>query len=124
MKQKTLTQKQLNSIVLLENLNKFYTPFEMEKQREFINREIESSVNTEDVFAEFTQTKLDVYQVGEDQKNVLYEWIKSGKVNLIHFIIAWHDHKFEIDEKKITDEDYRMFIQYMKIIRHNMYKLT
>jgi hypothetical protein len=81
-------------------------------------------VNTEDVFAEFTQTKLDVYQVGEDQKNVLYEWIKSGKVNLIHFIIAWHDHKFEIDEKKITDEDYRMFVQYMKIIRHNMYKLT
>lgn len=124
MKQKTLTQKQLNSIVLLEKLNKFYTPFEMEKQREFINSEIESSVNTEDVFAEFTQTKLDVYQVGEDQKNVLYEWIKSGKVNLIHFIIAWHDHKFEIDEKKITDEDYRMFVQYMKIIRHNMYKLT
>jgi hypothetical protein len=24
----------------------------------------------------------------------------------------------------ITDEDYRRFIQYMKVIRHNMYKVT
>jgi hypothetical protein len=76
------------------------------------------------VFADFTQTKLDVYQVGEDQKNILYEYIKSGKVNLIQFVIAWNNKKFEIDEKKITDEDYFRFIQYMKIVRHNMYKVT
>ena len=89
-----------------------------------INKKIENSVDTEDAFADFTQTKLDVYKVGEDQKNTLYEMIKSGEVNLIHFVIAWHNHKFEIDEKKITDEDYRRFIQYMKVVRHNMYKVT
>ena len=48
----------------------------------------------------------------------------SKGVNLIHFVIAWHNHKFEIDEKKITDEDYHRFIQYMKVVRHNMYKVT
>ena len=30
----------------------------------------------------------------------------------------------EVDEDKITDKDYYNFIQYMKIIRQNMYKLT
>ena len=96
----------------------------MTKQIEYINKKIENSVDTDDVFADFTQTKLDVYKVGEDQKNTLYEMIKSGEVNLIHFAIAWHNHKFEINEKLITDEDYRRFIQYMKVVRHNMYKVT
>ena len=121
---KLLTQKSLNSIDKLKELNKFYTQFEMEKQIAYINKKIENSVDTGDVFADFTQTKLDVYKVGEDQKNTLYEMIKSGDVNLIHFVIAWHNHKFEIDEKKITDEDYKNFIQYMKVVRHNMYKVT
>ena len=119
---KLLTQKTMNSIDKLQELNKFYTPFEMKKQMEYINKKIEDSVDTDDVFADFTQTKLDIYSVGEDQKNTLYEMIKSGEVNLIHFVIAWHDHKFEVDEKKITDKDYKNFIQYMKIIRQNMYK--
>jgi hypothetical protein len=96
----------------------------MAKQQEYIDCETKKSVDTDDVFAEFTQTKLDVYQVGEDQKNVLYDWIKSGKVNLINFIIAWKSHKFEIDEKKINDEDYLKFIKCMKIIRQQMYKET
>lgn len=121
-KNKFITIKTINSIDKLKEFNKFYTEFEMRKQIEFINSKIETSVDADDVFADFTQTKLDVYKVGEDQKNILYDWIKSGEVNLIHFIIGWHNHKFEIDEKKITDEEYHNFIQYMKVIRHNMYK--
>jgi hypothetical protein len=89
-----------------------------------LKKKVENSVDADDVFADFTQTKLDVYKVGEDQKNILYEMIKSGEINLIHFVIAWHNHRFEIDEKKIDDDDYRKFIQYMKVIRHNMYKVT
>jgi hypothetical protein len=123
-KNKFITQKEMQHIDYLEKLNKFYTIFETQKQMEFLNKEMENSVDQDDVFADFTQTKLDVYQVGEDQKNILYEYIKSGKVNLIQFVIAWHNKKFEIDEKKITDEDYFRFIQYMKIVRHNMYKVT
>jgi hypothetical protein len=119
-----LTQKSLNSIDKLKELNKFYTQFEMQKQIELLKKKVENSVDADDVFADFTQTKLDVYKVGEDQKNILYEMIKSGEINLIHFVIAWHNHKFEIDEKKIDDDDYRKFIQYMKVIRHNMYKVT
>lgn len=123
-KNKLLTQKSLNSIDKLKELNKFYTQFEMQKQIELLKKKVENSVDADDVFADFTQTKLDVYKVGEDQKNILYEMIKSGEINLIHFVIAWHNHKFEIDEKKIDDDDYRKFIQYMKVIRHNMYKVT
>lgn len=119
---KLLTQKKLNDIHYLQELNRFYTPHEMQKQREHIVSKIEGSVDASDVFAEFTNKKLDVYSVDESQKNALYGMVKSGEINFIHFILAWHTHKFEVDESKITDKEYHDFIQYMKIVRQNMYK--
>lgn len=117
---KMVTIKTLNTIEKLKELNKFYSVFEIKNQIQELNNLMVNEVS-DDPFADFTQTKTNVYKVSNDQKNLLYEYVKSGKVNILCFVISWHNNLFNIDETKITDKDYKHFIQYVKVIRHNMY---
>jgi hypothetical protein len=119
-KNKTTTIKELNTIDKVKEFAKFYTVNETKKHFEYIKKLEEKLSNPDNVFDNFNENKNSVYQVNEQQKNMLYELVKEGKVNFFCFIFAWMKGKFEIDESKITDEDYKLFIQCMNIVRQNI----
>lgn len=117
---KTTTIKNITTIANVKEFSKFYTINETKKQFEYIKEIEEKLTNPDIVFDNFNENKNSVYQVNEQQKNMLYELVKEGKVNFFCFIHAWMKGKFEIDESKITDEDYKLFIQCMSIVRQNI----
>ena len=119
---KHLTNYEYNNIDRIKILIKFYTILETKKHFEYIKKLEENTIDVEDTFFEFTKNKIDVYKVNEEQKNMLYDLVREGKVNFFCFIYAWMKGKFDIDESKITDPDYKKFIQCMSIVRHNITK--
>jgi len=98
----------------------FTLSLKQKKHFEYIKELEEKLSNPDNVFDNFNENKNSVYQVNEQQKNMLYELVKEGKVNFFCFVFAWMKGKFEIDESKITDEDYKLFIQCMNIVRQNI----
>lgn len=117
---KTTTIKTINTIAKVKEFAKFYTINETKKQFEYIKEIEEKLTNPDNVFDNFNENKNSVYQVNQQQKNMLYELVKEGKINFFCFIFAWMKGKFEIDESKIIDEDYKLFIQCMSIVRQNI----
>ena len=119
-KNKTTTIKVITTIDNVKEFAKFYTVIETKKHFEYIKELEEKLSNPDNVFDNFNENKNSVYQVNEQQKNMLYELVREGKVNFFCFVFAWMKGKFEIDESKITDEDYKLFIQCMSIVRQNI----
>lgn len=119
---KPLTVFEYNNIDKIKKIIKFYTILETKKHFEYIKKLEENEIDVEDTFFEFTKNKIDVYKVNNQQENMLYDLVRAGKVNFYCFIYAWMKGKFEIDESKITDPDYKKFIQCMSIVRHNITK--
>lgn len=118
---KLMKEKDATDINKVQNFIKFYTvKATTEQAKDVINTIIAST--GDDPFMEFSDSKVDLYKVDEEQKNKLYDLIKNGEVNFYFFIDAWNRNKFTINEKKIADPDYKHFIQLMQIVRQNIKK--
>lgn len=122
LKFKQLTNSEFNSIDKIKEFARFYTIKETKAHFEYIRKLNEELSKDRESIEGFTENKINVYQVNEEQKNTLYDLIREGKVNFYCFIYAWEKGKFEIDEKKITDENYLHFIHCMSIVRQNITK--
>lgn len=119
---KPITNKVLNDIDKVKEISKFYSVLETKNHFQYIQELEENSVDADDAFAEFTQNKINVYQVNAEQKNMLYELVKDGKVNFFCYVYALMKGKFIVDETKITDPDFKLFYQCMNIVRQNITK--
>lgn len=119
-KHKTVTYNDITNIDKIKEFAKFYTIDETKKHFQYIKKLEEEEEDVEDTFFESTKNKIDVYKVNAVQQNRLYELIRDGKVNFFCFIFALEKGKFVIDEKKITDPDYKLFIQCINIVRRNI----
>ena len=120
LKHKPITYNDINNIDNIKNFSKFYTIDETKKHFQYIKKLEEDEEEVPDTFFESTKNKIDVYKVNAVQQNRLYELIKEGKVNFFCFIFALEKGKFKIDEKKITDPEYKLFIQCINIVRRNI----
>lgn len=105
----------LKKIVIFNNVK------EINRQRELINAVSEKDVN-DNPFAEFSDTKFDLYKVNDEQKNKLYEMVKSGELHFWFIIEALNNRSFTYDESKIEDPRYSRFLRLMQIIRRNIGK--
>lgn len=122
LKNKLLTYKEVNEVDKIREIAKFYSVLETRKHFQYIEELEENSVDASDAFAEFTQNKINVYQVNAEQKNMLYDLVKDGKVNFFCYVFALMKGKFTVDENKITDPDFKLFYQCMNIVRQNITK--
>ena len=79
---KTPTYSSMNSIVKLNELSKFYSVSKTIEQFAYINKLMIDSVE-DNIFAEFTENKTDVYKVNESQVNELYRHMQWGSKLLL-----------------------------------------
>lgn len=112
-----LRKKDLISPLYVKKIIKFCSVDETNKQKEFIRSFAER--NKDDPFIEFSDAKVDIYEVNRDQKNELYEMVRRGELNCWHYIENF-DKKFKVDESKVIDQKFSQFLRFMRIIKFNI----
>ena len=105
---------------IIEKISILYTVEGINKQREMFNELIETEKSKNDHFMQYSENAFDLYKLDFEQKNKLYEWVRSGYINYYFYLEAM-DVEFTIDETKCSQEVYR-FIKIMQIVKKNIKK--